>query len=439
MTETPAAGAGPLTIAYLTSLYARVSDTFIRGEVERLRALGHTVLTFSVRRCDPRELVGEDVLREHAATEFLLEAGPARMALAWARAVLRSPGRALAALKLAARTGTPGLKGRLWPLAYLLEAAYLAERLLGAGVDHLHNHIGENSASVAMFASALSGIPYSLTVHGPGEFDRPTLLALGEKVRQSAFTAAVSEYGRSQLYRWSDPADWPKVQVVRCGLDERFLGRVLVPAPEASRLVCVGRLAEQKGSLLLVEAAGRLAAEGLEFEVVMVGDGPLRGRIEELVTRLGLGERVRLAGWMSAAGVRDEILRSRALVLPSFAEGLPVVLMEALALGRPAVTTYVAGIPELVEPGVSGWLVPAGAVVPLADAMRAALSAPAAELDRMGRAGAARVAERHDGAREAAKLANLFRRSCAAAGRPAPAPHPARPTAPGGLTPAADP
>jgi len=405
------------TVAYLTSLYARASDSFIRGEVARMRELGHTVHTFSVRRCGPGELVDDDVRREHAATEFILEAGPVKLALALARAAVRTPGRALAALRLAARCGTPGLKGRLWPLAYLAEAAYLAGRLEAKGVRHLHNHIGEGSAAVAMLAGVLADLPWSQTIHGPGEFDRPTLLALDRKVHSAAFTVAISEYGRSQLYRWSDPADWPRVRVVHCGLDGTFLGREPVPAPAAGRLVCVGRLAEQKGQLLLVEAAGRLAAEGLDFELVLVGDGPLRGPIERLAARLGLGGRLRLAGWMGAEAVRGEVLAARALVLPSFAEGLPVVLMEALALGRPVISTYVAGIPELVVPGVCGWLVPPGSVDALADAMRSALAASPEELDRMGRAGAGRAARRHDGLTEASKLSELISRS-AAVGKP---------------------
>src|SRR4051794_7583680 len=123
----------PATIAYLTSAYARASDSFIRGEVAQLLALGYTVHTFSIRRPGPDELVSEEIRREHAATEFVLEAGALRLALAWLRTVLRSPRRALAAARLAARTGTPGLRGRLWPLAYLLEAAYLAERLRARG------------------------------------------------------------------------------------------------------------------------------------------------------------------------------------------------------------------------------------------------------------------------------------------------------------------
>jgi glycosyltransferase involved in cell wall biosynthesis len=406
----------PATIAYLTSAYARASDSFIRGEVARLRALGFTVHTFSIRRPEPRELVTEEIRREHEATEFVLAAGAARLGLAWLRTVLRSPRRALSAARLAVRLGTPGLKGRLWPLAYLVEAAYLAERLRVGGVEHLHNHIGEGSAAVAMLASVLSAIPFSLTIHGPGEFDRPTLLALGEKIRRASFTVAVSDYGRSQLFRWSDPADWPRIHVVHCGLDGTFLDAGTPPIPEEGRLVCVGRLSEQKGTLLLVEAAGRLAAEGLAFELALVGDGPLRGPIEALIERLGLRRHVRLAGWQGAESVRAEILRARALVLPSFAEGLPVVLMEAMALGRPVISTYVAGIPELVVPGVCGWLVPAGSVEALTEAMRDALSASVQDLERIGRAGAARAAQRHDGAVEAAKLAALIERYCNAGG-----------------------
>jgi glycosyltransferase involved in cell wall biosynthesis len=407
MPETP-------TIAYLTSVYARSSDLYIRGEVAQLRALGFTVHTFSIRRPDPRELVSEEIRREYAASEFVLAAGPARLLLACLRIALWSPRRALAAVRLALRIGTPGVKGRLWPLAYLIEAAYLAERLQAEGVEHLHNHIGEGSASVAMLVSVLSNIPFSMTIHGPSEFDRPTELALGEKIHQAAFTAVVSEFTRSQLYRWSDPVDWPKIHVIHCGLDDTFCNIGATAVPDVPRFICVGRLTEQKGPLLLVEAVRRLAAEGLTLELVLVGDGPLRRPIEELIERFGLQDYVRLAGLQGSEAVRDEIIGSRALVLPSFAEGLPRVLMEALALGRPVISTYVAGIPELVVPGVCGWLVPAGSVEALVEAMRNALLTPAAELERLGRAGATRAAQRHDGATEIARLATLITRSCKA-------------------------
>ena len=172
----------------------------------------------------------------------------------------------------------------------------------------------------------------------------------------------------------------------------------------------VGRLAEQKGQLLLIDAAARLRERGLEFELVLVGDGPLRVEIEGLIDRLDLRGHVRVTGYLGTAEVRRELEAARAMVLPSFAEGLPVVIMEAMALGRPVISTYVAGIPELVEPGRNGWLVPAGAIDPLVEAMAEALAADPAELEAMGRAGAARVAERHDAAAEARTLAGPDRR-----------------------------
>jgi glycosyltransferase involved in cell wall biosynthesis len=399
----------PDAIAYLTSAYARASDSFIRGEVAQLRALGHAVYTFSVRKSPPSELVSDDIRREQANTEFLLEKrNPARLPLAATRTMLRSPRKFFSAARLALKCAPPGMRAKVWALAYLAEASLLAERLKAKGVRHLHNHIGENSATVAMLASVLSGVPYSLTIHGPGEFDQPTLLALDEKIGRAKFAVGVSEYGRSQLLRWSRFEDWPKVHVVHCGVDNGFLSHPTTSVPDAPRLVCVGRLAEQKGQLVLVEAAAQLAREGVPFELVLVGDGPMRAEIERLIERHSLRDRVTIAGWLGSDAVRQELLRARAMVLPSFAEGLPVVIMEALALNRPVISTYVAGIPELVRDGVSGWLVPAGSVPALVEAMRRAVTAPPEELERMGRSGRAMVAERHDARTEAGKLAGLI-------------------------------
>ena len=253
-----------MTIGYLNSAYNKVSHTFIRGEVVALRDLGFTVHTFSTDRPEPDELVSELARREHATTEYVLAVGVVRLAMAFVRAAFRAPRRLLQASWLALRIGTPGLKGRLWPLAYLLEAAYLADRLRAKGVTHLHNHFGEDSAAVAMLAGVISGIPYSLTIHGPGEFDRPTLLALDEKIRRATFVATTSSFNRAQLLRWSDSSHWPKIKLVRSGVEGVFLGARPTPVPGDRRLVCVGRLVEQKGQLLLIEALARLVAEGLE-------------------------------------------------------------------------------------------------------------------------------------------------------------------------------
>jgi glycosyltransferase involved in cell wall biosynthesis len=145
--------------------------------------------------------------------------------------------------------------------------------------------------------------------------------------------------------------------------------------------------------------------------LVLAGDGEMRPDIEALIERLGLQPRVRITGWIGSGQVRDEIGAARALVLPSFAEGLPVVIMEAMALRRPVITTFVAGVPELVQAGANGWLVPAGDVEALTDAMAACLATDQETLARMGEAARARVLVRHDVDREAAKLAVLFGQS----------------------------
>jgi glycosyltransferase involved in cell wall biosynthesis len=304
-------------------------------------------------------------------------------------------------------------------MAYVVEAAYLARRLRAKGVRHLHNHIGENSATIAMLASEIAGVPFSLTIHGPGEFDQPMQIALAEKIRRAAFVAAISSFGRSQLWRWCDAANWGKIRIVHCGVDEEFLGQPTTPVPSVPRLVSIGRLSEQKGQLILIEAAAMLARQGTEFELVLVGDGPLRRNIEAAIARHAIGRQVRLAGWMDSIAVRKELLASRALVMPSFAEGLPVVIMESLALARPVLTTAIAGIPELVKDGINGWLVPAGSAPALADGMRRVLKTTADDLEKMGKAGAAAVARDHCASLEAAKLARLLKSS--AIGQPLPA------------------
>lgn len=398
----------PLRLAFLTSLYAKQSHTFMRQEVAGLRALGWDVRTFSIRRPSDAEIVDDQVRREHENTQYILAAGAVKLALAAVRELARSPGRFLKVLGLARAVSTPGLSGHVKPLAYVAEAAYLAGLLRRQRIEHIHNHLGRNSASVAMMASALTGIPYSLTIHGPTEFDEPKTLALREKIHRSAFTVAISEYGRSQLCRWTDLADWPKIVVVHCGVGPDFLGAEITPLPEAPRLVSVGRLAEQKGQLVLVEAAALLRDRGVAFHLEIIGDGPMRTQIERLIRDRGLGDHVHLAGWRDSAGVRRAIVESRLMVLPSFAEGLPVVLMEALALGRPVVSTYVAGIPELVRPGREGWLVPPGSVEMLAETLAEALGTETEALQHMGRSGADRVARRHDIAVEVRKLARCI-------------------------------
>lgn len=396
-----------MTIAYLVNQYPKVSHSFIRREIAGVEAMGIRVARFSIRSLGS-ELVDEVDKLEQELTQVVLGIGKVGLLLALIRVAITRPVRFLSAILLMLQVGLHSERGLLRHFAYLAEACVLLRWFSDAGIAHVHAHFGTNSTTVAMLCHVLGGPPYSFTVHGPEEFDKVQTISLTEKINRAAFVVAVSSFGKSQLYRWCEREHWAKIHVVHCGVDKLFLKQPHVPIPDQPRLVCVGRLCEQKGQLLLIEAASRLAAEGLPFKLILVGDGPLRPQIETLIAQNGLQEHIEITGWASNSEVQQQILASRAMVLPSFAEGLPVVIMEALALERPVISTYVAGIPELVEPGTCGWLVPPGSVEALTAAMRTALLLPVEKLEQMGRVGAERVALEHDAEQEASKLAALF-------------------------------
>ncbi|WP_338523238.1 glycosyltransferase family 4 protein [Pseudomonas batumici] len=397
-----------MRIAYLINQYPKVSHSFIRREILALERQGFVVQRIALRGWDA-ELVDAEDVSERSKTFYVLQGGVKELLVPVLQVLRARPQRFFSALWLALRMGRHA--DRPWPyhLVYLSEACRLLFWLQAFGAEHVHAHFGTNSTEVVMLANALGGPAYSFTVHGPEEFDKPQFIHLGEKVRRAAFVAAVSSYGRSQLFRWVAHAHWARVKVVHCGLERAFHDVPAVAVPPVPRLVCVGRLCEQKGQLLLLEAARILAAQAVVFEIVLAGDGEIRAQIEALIALHGLQAQVRITGWISSEQVRAEILAARALVLPSFAEGLPVVIMEAMALRRPVLTTYVAGIPELVRQGENGWLFPAGAVDELAAVLADCLAQPVEVLQRMGEAAYQRVLERHDIDTEAAKLANLFR------------------------------
>lgn len=399
----------PPRIAYFVNQYPKVSHSFIRREILALERRGFEVQRIALRGWDG-ELVDAEDRQERARTRYVLREGLAALFWSVLRMLLTAPVRFLCAGSLAIRMGWSAERPLPYHLAYFAEACRMLPWLKAFGATHLHAHFGTNSAEVAMLAHALGGPSYSFTAHGPEEFDKPQAIGLGEKIRRATFVVAISSFGRSQLYRWVEREHWPKIHVVHCGLERAFHEIAPVPPPASRRLVCVGRLNEQKGQLLLIEAANRLAGKGIEFELVLAGDGEMRADVEALIKKFGLSKHVRITGWISGEQVRNEILAARGLVLPSFAEGLPVVVMEAMALHRPVLTTYVAGIPELVTPGENGWLVPAGSLDDLASAMEDFLNCSSDELARMGEAAHRRALERHSIDVEIAKLITLFHR-----------------------------
>ncbi|PKO93512.1 MAG: colanic acid biosynthesis glycosyltransferase WcaL [Betaproteobacteria bacterium HGW-Betaproteobacteria-1] len=394
-------------VAYFINQYPKVSHSFIRREILALERQGFEVQRIALRGWDGDAVDSED-LQERDKTSYVLQDGIWSLLASTFSMLLNRPRQFLQALrqalKMSHRTDRP------WPfhLVYLAEACRIVPWMQSFGASHVHAHFGTNSAEVVMLARFLGGPAYSFTVHGPEEFDKPQFLKLREKVRHAAFVVAISSYGRSQLYRWVDFADWDKVKLVHCGLEPAFHENQQVPVTDAPRLVCVGRLCEQKGQLLLVHAVSRLMLSGIDVQLVLAGDGEMRGEIEALLRQSALQHCVHITGWISSEQVREQILAARALILPSFAEGLPVVIMEAMALRRPVLSTYVAGIPELVRPGEGGWLIPAGDIEALTEALKQVLAAPREELERMGILAHARVLRDHSIDTEAARLGRYF-------------------------------
>ncbi len=395
-----------MKIAYLVNDYPKVSHSFIRREILALERQGFEIQRIAIHGWD-NPLPDPDDQQERDRTRYVLRNGLIGLLLPTFVMLVKSPRRFFGALSLALQLSRNSHKSIPYHLAYVAEACRIVPWLKQFGAERIHAHFGSNPTEIAMLAFALGGPPYSFTIHGPGDFAKP--MCLGEKIHYSTFVVAISSFGRSQLYMNARHENWPKINIVRCGLEEAFYDVPTRGIESERQLVCVGRLCEEKGQLLLISAVAKLAEKGVRLRLVLAGDGPMRCELEDLIRSYRLEESVSITGWISSEQVRNEILAARALVLPSFAEGLPVVIMEAMALRRPVLTTYVAGIPELVRHGENGWLFPAGSVDDLANAMEECVSQPAEQLQRMGDAGHELVVARHSIDTEAAKLAELFR------------------------------
>jgi colanic acid/amylovoran biosynthesis glycosyltransferase len=397
----------PIKIAYLVNRYPAITHSFIRREILALERLGNEILRISIRGWSEQQRDERDQ-QEQLRTRYVLRDGAFPLIEAFLRTAIRNPLRLAKTIMLLLRIGWRTDRPLHVHFIYLFEACRILQWLKTENVQHLHAHFGTNSAEVAMLVHELGGPRWSFTVHGPEEFDKARFIALSEKIRRAVFVVAISSFGRGQLLRNIPHDQWSKVRVVHCGIEPDFWANS-VRAPGTPRLVCVGRLCEQKGQMLLIESMRRLFDRGTRFDLVIAGDGEMRGELEELVDRYKLRSHVRITGWVNGNQVKEEISAARALVLPSFSEGLPVVLMEAMALGRPVISTFVAGIPELVKSGEEGWLVPAGDVAALSDAIEKCLGASPDVIADMGERARTRALQRHDVSKEATTLDEMFR------------------------------
>lgn len=390
-------------IAYVLNTYPQPSQSFIRREIRALERQGHVVLRIAMRGPDGTPVDSRNA-QEQARTEYVLPLGMGRLLAGFVVGALRRPAGTLRAIALTGRLIRNAGGGVVRHAAYLLEAAHVARRCAAEGVGHVHCHFATNAPAVAMLARAMGGPGFSFTLHGPEEFDAPEALSLPLKLHHAAFAVGVSRFGRSQLCRWTPHESWEKLKVVHCGIEPAaFPAPAPLPDRPPVRLVSIGRFVEQKGQMVLIDAMARLRDSRPDVHLTLVGDGPMRGDLERAITAAGLSGRVTLTGWVDETRVNAELTAAHAIVMPSFAEGLPMVLMEAMAAGRPVISTYVAGIPELVTPDC-GWLVPAGDAEALAGAIARLCDAPSETLSEMGRTGRARALRRHDIDDQAARL-----------------------------------
>lgn len=404
-------------IAYLTGEYPRATDTFIQREVAGLRQDGFEVDTLAVRRTDDEHMVGQEQRAARASTTYLLDLarGPA-LVLAPLGCLVRSPRRFVEGLRLARETKRAGIRGGVFQLIYLVEAMLLARELRRRRIVHLHNHFGDSSCTVAMLASTVSGIPYSFTLHGSAIFFEARTWRLDAKLDRAAFVVTISHFTRSQAAMFAEPETMDRVHIVHCGVEPERLEKV-AHAGQGRRLVFVGRIVEQKGLGVLFDAMKALLPDRHGLHLTVVGDGPHRQRLADRAATMGLADRVDFVGARSQHEVVRILAGADVFVIPSYAEGVPVVVMEALGTGLPVVATFVGGMAELVEDGVNGFLVRPGDPDQLADRLARLVDDPELR-DRFGRAGRARVAEEFDCQTEARRLGTLFVDS--AAGRPSP-------------------
>ena len=345
-------------LAYLVSRYPAISHTFILREIAHLRTLGHQIHTASINAPD-RSLEAMDATeRAEALQTYGVKQHGAAGALAalgyWA---LHAPVALLQTLRLSRRFGL--VKG----LAYAVEAAMVARWMQRQSLAHLHVHFGNAGASVGVLVKQLTGCHLSYTIHGPDEFDDVPGQQLAFKMHAADAIICISQFARSQLMRISSPNDWPKFTVCRLGVDASvFQATPRTVSAAVPQLVSVGRLTPAKGQVLLIQACAQLRAKGIAFHLTMVGDGPDRARVEAEIAQWHLEPHVTLTGSLTQEGVRAALARSDAFVLPSLAEGIPVVLMEAMASYVPCISTPVNGIPELIEHGHTGLLATPGDV-----------------------------------------------------------------------------
>jgi glycosyltransferase involved in cell wall biosynthesis len=403
-------------VAYLVGQYPAINHTFVLREVLGLRALGFDVHVASVLDCDrPAERLSDEEREEWRETFYVKPTTPLHAVVPHLKTLVARPRRYLGALVDTLKLCLSAPRTAPTYLMYFVESVILGRWMMERRLAHVHSHFTPN---VCVLAGRIFPVTVSLTIHGPVEFDDAVGFSLAEKVRASTFIAAISNYARSQLMRFSSPEDWSKIEVSPLGVDPQvYEPRPPRENPSPFEVICVGRLAPVKAQHILVAAVDALLQQGRAVRLRLVGDGPMRASLESDVAARGLGGHVIFEGWLNQDRVRELYRGADVFALASFAEGVPVVLMEAMSMEIPSVATRINGVPELIRDSIDGILVAPSDVDELAGAI-ASLMDDAALRRRLGEAGRRRVMEKYDLARNTERLAEIFRRRVAGLNEP---------------------
>lgn len=403
------------SLAYLTGWYPAVRVTFILREVLRMRELGWNVRTASISPPERGADGFSEVEMHEVASTFYVKARGWRRGLAdHAACLARRPVRYAAGLALALRLAGADPKALVYHCAYFAEAVVVGEWMRRNALDHLHVHFANASATVALMVRKIYGIPYSITVHGSDEFYDFRFYRLRRKIEGASFLRCVSSFTRSQLMKAGRPEDWDKLEVCALGVDPDVFQPVPRRAGRPFSILCTAGLATAKGQRILLDAVAELRGRGRQVRLDLIGDGPDRAALERAAARLNIAADVHFQGSAGQARVREFLADADVFVLPSFAEGVPVCLMEAMAMEVACVATYVGGIPELIDSGRDGILVPPSDAVRLADAIETLMDDAGLRLS-LGRAGRRKVIEKYNLGPNVEKLAAMFSRRLPAA------------------------
>jgi colanic acid/amylovoran biosynthesis glycosyltransferase len=399
----------PVRIAYLVSTYPAISHTFVLREVKRLRRANFDIRVASINLPDrsANGMTSEEQV-ESSATFYVKREGIRGSARAHLAVVMKSPKSYFAGLWFALRLAGTDLRRLIFAVFYFVEAVILGHWMESQDLRHLHVHFANAASTVGLIASRTFPIKFSLTVHGPDEFYDAPGLRLAEKIAGASFACCIGQFARSQLMKLSPPEEWGKFEIGPLGVDPQlFSPRPFRAAPNTFEILCVGRLVPAKGQYVLIAAVSRLVKSNPNLRLRLVGDGPDREGLERAIAAANLGRHVVLEGSVNQDRIRDYYRQADIFVLASFAEGVPVVLMEAMAMEIPCVSTFVAGIPELIRSEIDGILVPPSDDHALASAIKRLIDDSSLR-HRLGIAARRRVMDKYNLDHNVAHLAEIF-------------------------------